>query len=35
MLGVFVGAGAAFYHMYRKLMAAQRDAPSQDAGEKK
>lgn len=23
MLGVFVGAGAAFYSMYRKLMAAQ------------
>jgi F0F1-type ATP synthase assembly protein I len=28
MIGVFVGAGAAFYSMYRKLMADQRDANS-------
>jgi F0F1-type ATP synthase assembly protein I len=26
MIGVFVGAGAAFYSMYRKLMADQREA---------
>ena len=32
MLGVFVGAGAAFYSMYRKLMAEQdeEDAKSRD-----
>lgn len=31
MIGVFVGAGAAFYSMYRKLMADQRDEESRRA----
>ena len=33
MLGVFVGAGAAFYNMYRKLMAAQQEPPKKGDGE--
>ncbi len=30
LLGVFVGGGAAFYSMYRKLMAAQREEDEQE-----
>jgi len=35
MIGVFVGSGAAFYSMYRKLMADQRSADSRDADSRK
>lgn len=32
IIGVFVGAGAAFYNIYQKLMAAQREEEERTAG---
>ena len=34
IVGVFAGAGAAFYHIYQKLMAAQRDDDARRAGKR-
>lgn len=34
IIGVFLGAGGAFYSMYRKLMAAQKDQGSGPGGNK-
>jgi F0F1-type ATP synthase assembly protein I len=34
IVGVFVGAGAAFYNIYQKLMAAQREDDARAAGKR-
>jgi F0F1-type ATP synthase assembly protein I len=34
IVGVFVGAGAAFYNIYHKLMAAQREDEARAAGKR-